>query len=105
MKDFIKKKEDFECEICHAKVKGSGYTDHCPACLYSKHVDINPGDRMSNCGGIMEPVHAVNERTYIMITYRCTKCGEIKRVKAAAGDNQGKLEGLLGVKASNAIGK
>ncbi|MGC8538113.1 MAG: RNHCP domain-containing protein [Candidatus Micrarchaeia archaeon] len=105
MRDFIKRKEDFECEICHAEVKGNGYTDHCPVCLFSKHVDVNPGDRMSGCGGMMEPVHAVYERTYIMITYKCMKCGAIKQVKAAAEDNQSKLESLLGLKASNSIEK
>ncbi len=97
MKHFIKRVENFECEICHAEIIGNGYTDHCPNCLYSKHVDINPGDRMSGCNGIMEPMRAVNERTYIMITYRCMKCGTVKRVKAAGNDNRGRLEDLLGI--------
>ena len=29
-------------------MKGNGYTNHCPKCLWSKHVDINPGDRGAN---------------------------------------------------------
>lgn len=103
MKHFIKKVEDFECEVCHAKVEGKGYTDHCPVCLFSKHVDINPGDRMSRCLGLMEPMRAVNERTYVMITYRCTKCGMIKRVKAAGNDHRGKLESLMGIKAAYGV--
>ena len=39
--------EDFICENCGKDVEKSSYTarDHCPYCLYSKHVDINPGDR------------------------------------------------------------
>ena len=40
---------DFVCENCNTSVKGNGYTDHCPCCLYSKHVDINPGDRDCDC--------------------------------------------------------
>ena len=27
-----------------------------PNCLYSLHVDVEPGDRESDCGGHMEPV-------------------------------------------------
>lgn len=50
--------EDFVCEVCHTKVKALGYTarDHCPKCLCSKHVDINPGDRACTCHGILKPV-------------------------------------------------
>ncbi|HCR42265.1 TPA: hypothetical protein DIV45_02815, partial [Patescibacteria group bacterium] len=38
-KNFIRTKEDFTCENCGHRVKGSGYTNHCPKCLYSQHVD------------------------------------------------------------------
>jgi len=40
VRKFSKKVENFTCEACGNKVKGSGYTDHCPNCLYSKHVDV-----------------------------------------------------------------
>ncbi|MST04461.1 MAG: RNHCP domain-containing protein [Candidatus Pacebacteria bacterium] len=53
---FIKVKEDFVCENCKTEVKGNGYTNHCPVCLYSKHVDVDPGDRLSKCGGLMKPM-------------------------------------------------
>jgi hypothetical protein len=39
--------EDFECERCRMLVTGSGFTNHCPACLWSKHVDVHPGDRQA----------------------------------------------------------
>jgi len=47
MKKFHMIDEDFTCENCNEEVKALGYTarDHCPYCLYSKHVDKNPGDR------------------------------------------------------------
>ena len=47
MKKFNMIDEEFICENCLNKVQKLGYTarDHCPFCLYSKHVDINPGDR------------------------------------------------------------
>ena len=56
MKRFNMINEDFICENCGAKVSKSDYTarDHCPLCLYSKHVDINPGDRANNCKGLMD---------------------------------------------------
>ena len=53
---FQKKIENFTCGDCGAKVKGNGYTNHCPVCLWSKHVDVNPGDRQNICGGMMRPV-------------------------------------------------
>ena len=44
MKKFTKIDEEFICENCGAKVEKLGYTcrNHCPHCLYSKHVDVNP---------------------------------------------------------------
>ena len=55
-KKFQRTKEDFTCEKCNLVVNGSGYTNHCPRCLWSKHVDVNPGDRQATCQGFMEPV-------------------------------------------------
>ena len=50
--------EPFTCEVCGKQIKPLGYTarDHCPYCLSSKHVDINPGDREATCHGILKPV-------------------------------------------------
>ena len=52
------KDEEFICDSCHKKVNKLNYTarDHCPYCLYSKHVDINPGDRKNNCLGLLKPI-------------------------------------------------
>ncbi len=71
--------EDFSCEHCGTTVTGNGYTNHCPHCLWSKHVDVYPGDRAASCGGMMEPVSlAIEEKRYI-ITHRCVLCGDTKR--------------------------
>ena len=86
-KRFQKRIEDFVCEHCGAKTKGGGYTDHCPKCLWSMHVDLNPGDRQSDCGGLMEPVSAETKDGGYIIYYRCLKCGLKHRVKAAPSDN------------------
>jgi len=87
-KNFRKVKEDFVCENCGFKVKGSGYTDHCPKCLYSKHVDINPGDRASNCDGLMKPIGVkVLKPGKYKIYYKCQKCGYKHKVKSSKDDN------------------
>jgi len=86
-KRFQKRIEDFVCKNCGKKVKGKGYTDHCSECLWSKHVDINPGDRKSECGGLMEPIGAEVKKDKYIIYYCCTKCSFRHRVKSAPDDN------------------
>jgi len=87
-KKFSRRKEDFICSNCGRKVTGNGYTDHCSACLWSRHVDINPGDRAASCGGMMEPIGIEIENGKNIIHYRCQKCGFQHRVKALPDDNQ-----------------
>lgn len=79
--------EDFVCENCDLQVKGNGYTNHCPRCLWSKHVDINPGDRMAKCGGMMEPIAIESKDGGYIIVHRCVKCGYEKRNKKSEEDN------------------
>lgn len=86
-KKFQRKKEDFVCGNCGLKVKGSGYTNHCPQCLWSKHVDINPGDRMSGCKGIMKPVRVELKEGEYDIIHKCVKCGFEKRNKKTENDD------------------
>lgn len=69
------------------KVKGNGYTDHCPACLWGRHVDVNPGDRAAGCGGMMKPARVFKKGDGYAIEYVCEKCGHEFRVKAAPEDN------------------
>lgn len=87
-KRFARKQEDFACEVCGTYVKGSGYTDHCPNCLYSKHVDINPGDRKSKCNGLMQPIKTEYTRDDFIIYYKCKKCNFTHRVHSTKEDNQ-----------------
>lgn len=88
MKKFSRRKEDFKCRHCHKKVIGNGYTNHCPSCLYSVHVDQNPGDRMAECGGLMKPVKIVQKHREIKIIHRCEKCKTEKINRLSPGDNQ-----------------
>jgi predicted RNA-binding Zn-ribbon protein involved in translation (DUF1610 family) len=85
---FQRKVEDFKCEHCGEEVKGNGFTNHCPKCLWSKHVDVNPGDRASECGGLMKPIGAEYKSDQFTITYECESCGEVKRCVAARDDNR-----------------
>ena len=79
--------EDFICEHCGASVKGDGFTNHCPKCLWSKHVDIEPGDRAASCGGLMEPVALEGSSPDYSIVHMFGTCGHRKRNKTAAGDD------------------
>jgi hypothetical protein len=87
MKLFQRRKEDFVCENCGFQVTGSGYTNHCPKCLYSKHVDINPGDRAEICGGLMSPIGIEQNHGEYTILHKCTKCGLRRRNKTVSEDD------------------
>ena len=87
MKTFQRTREDFKCEHCGVGVKGNGYTNHCPRCLWSKHVDINPGDRAEECGGLMEPIDIELKEGKYVIVHRCQKCGFIRRNKVCDTDD------------------
>ena len=86
-KKFTRTVEDFTCEKCGIEVRGTGYTNHCPSCLWSKHVDVNPGDRKSTCLGMMEPSSIKVESNEYKITHICTVCGHAKNNKSSPDDN------------------
>lgn len=86
-KKFQRKIEDFICENCGTLVKGNGYTNHCPNCLYSKDVDINPGDRKSSCGGLMKPISIEVKKDHCVIMHECIKCGKKRPNKSGDDDN------------------
>ena len=86
---FQRRVEDFVCEHCGAHVAGSGYTNHCPACLWSKHVDVHPGDRAETCEGLMEPVRLEGTSSQYEIVHRCVRCGyEKKNITAPDDDSE-----------------
>jgi hypothetical protein len=86
-KKFQRRIEDFVCENCGTTVKGTGYTNHCPKCLCSKHVDINPGDRANSCGGLMKPFGIELSHGEYVIIHKCIKCGFQKKNKTKKDDN------------------
>ncbi len=76
MKRFTMKDEPFVCDHCHLEVSPLQYSarDHCPYCLYSKHVDISPGDRANDCQGLLLPCGIEKFKDTYKIIYRCQRC-------------------------------
>lgn len=89
MKQFTMKDEFFICENCQKEVLPLKYSarDHCPYCLFSKHVDINPGDRLNKCLGLLEPINIEKFKNTYKIIYKCTKCGTIHKNIIAKDDD------------------
>ncbi|MBD5400265.1 RNHCP domain-containing protein [bacterium] len=87
MKKFTRRIEDFNCAHCGAVVHGNGYTNHCPKCIWSRHVDINPGDRAATCMGMMRPIAAAPASDHFIITHKCETCGKTIRQKSSPDDD------------------
>lgn len=89
MKKFNMIDEKFVCTNCNKEVDILGYTarDHCPYCLHSLHVDINPGDRASDCKGLLKPIAITKKKDKFQIVYKCNKCGDIRRNIVANDDD------------------
>ncbi len=92
----------FRCLHCQRKVSeeavGTRNRNHCPNCLWSKHVDEKvAGDRLSECGGGMETVGLTFKQEgvdkdgravqgEIMLVHKCQKCAKIS-INRIAGDD------------------
>lgn len=95
MGKFQKTIENFVCENCGQKVEGAGYTNHCPRCLWSMHVDITPGDREEVCKGLMKPIRAEKRGKDLVLTHKCVKCGFERKNKVSEEDNFNKILKLM----------
>ena len=93
MKKFIVNDEQFICENCKKEVKKLEYSsrDHCPFCLYSKHVDINPGDRANQCHGLLKPIQIEKFKNTYKIIYKCIKCNQLHKNIIANDDDFNKI--------------
>ena len=93
MKKFNMIDEEFICLNCGNKVDKLNVTarDHCNNCLYSLHVDINPGDRKNPCKGLLEPIGIEKYRDTYKIIYKCTRCGMLHKNIMATDDNMDKI--------------
>lgn len=90
--------ESFHCLNCGFDADDSPYgtrhRNHCPRCLWSKHVDSKPGDRRSDCGGRMEPIAIwVRDDEWVLI-HRCHACGKLQPNRSAGDDSVAALLAL-----------
>lgn len=88
--------ESFTCKHCGRLVTpgeaGTEHRNHCPWCLHSVHLDIEPGDREADCGSLMEPVAVwVRKGGEWAIVHRCRRCGWLSSNRIAADDSPVKL--------------
>jgi len=101
----------FRCLNCSLMVSaehelsGVNNRNHCPNCLWSKHVDLNKaGDRKATCGARMQPIGLTVKHTgkkygntaqgELMIIHHCSGCGKISINRVAADDSAGALLAL-----------
>lgn len=92
--------ESFACGHCGQRIgplpSGGRNRNHCPFCLYSRHVDAErSGDRASPCRGMMEPI-GVFERPNgeEVIVHRCLVCGFERFNRVGADDDEAQVAAL-----------
>lgn len=103
---------DFICLNCQKLVSesaiGTKNRNHCPFCLWSKHVDKKTaGDRASKCLGPMQPIGLTfkhegfdkytgkPKQGEIMVVHLCTSCGKININRIAGDDDIKKILDLV----------
>ena len=85
--------ESFKCLHCKAFIgaplTGGRHRNHCPSCLWSRHVDLKtPGDRASECRSLMEPVSVFARfNGEQVVVHRCRGCGIDRHCRVAADDS------------------
>jgi hypothetical protein len=89
----------FTCTRCKAHVPaahfGTRHRNHCPRCLWSRHLDDEPGDRRCPCAQPMEPIAIeVRETGEWAIVHRCTGCSMLRTNRIAGEDDERALLAL-----------
>jgi RNHCP domain-containing protein len=85
--------DTFRCRHCGLDVSthapGTAHRNHCPTCLWSRHLDDDsPGDRSAECGSLMEPIAiTVRGDGEWVLVHRCTGCDELHLNRTAGDDN------------------
>lgn len=87
---FKKNNETFSCIHCGGTVPQhpTSSRDHCNNCLFGLHVDVNPGDRLNQCKGVLEPVGLKIANGKKQIVYTCQKCEKRVFCIVAPDDNK-----------------
>ena len=98
------KENGFKCCNCgklvfFSEFIGTEHRNHCPFCLWSKHVDLEePGDRKADCRAGMKPIGLTFKQEgtdkygrprpgELMIIHECAGCGKISINRIAGDDN------------------
>ena len=83
----------FRCVHCRQDIivesDSTKHLNHCPNCLYSRHVDNKPGDRKSNCLGSMKPI-GIALKIHggdVAIIHECQECDVITMNRIAVEDD------------------
>jgi len=84
--------DQFNCENCLKEITKHpewSARNHCPFCLYSKHMDKDfPWDRKSECLWLMKPIWIDYKKNKgNMIKHKCQKCWKEILNKVAPDDN------------------
>jgi len=81
----------FVCGRCGRTVgptaSGTRHRNHCPYCLWSRHVDRRPGDRRSSCRSLMAPVAIWDRGGEWVLLHRCERCASIRANRVAPDDD------------------
>jgi hypothetical protein len=97
----LNRAESFRCQHCGADVPllvmGSENRNHCPLCLWSRHVDVAIGDRKATCLASMEPLGLTLKKGggELMVVHRCCGCGKVSKNRLAGDDNAVAVMNLL----------
>ena len=88
----IPRRDSFRCRHCRLDVStsapGTRHRNHCPSCLWSRHLDDAPGDRGAGCSGAMEPIAVtVREDGEWTLVHRCEACSTVRLNRIAGDDN------------------
>lgn len=85
--------QGFNCIHCRQYVTSASYgtkhRNHCPCCLWSRHMDEEPGDRRCACREAMEPIGIeVRADGEWAVMHRCTGCGTLRTNRIAGDDRE-----------------
>lgn len=91
--------EAFVCGKCNTTIvppeSGTEQRNHCPRCLWSRHVDLRTGDRLCSCRGMMEPIGVwARSKGEWAVIHRCTSCGFVRINRIAPDDDEVRLFSL-----------
>jgi hypothetical protein len=102
---------DFRCLHCRgivsalAVVSGVHNRNHCPYCLWSRHLDLAvAGDRLSACKAPMRPIGLTMKPGHnkyalgggeLMLVHLCLDCGRLSINRIAADDDVQTLAGIF----------